>query len=191
MSDGPHRSLPLRKHWKDLAERAAKSAFSVPEVCEALPVALGRDFLIDVPFEAIAEAMVAGTQSALFDEDRAQRLDALRSLCRGSVTGNLVIDCAMEIVSRGAAGPDALVAAVTAALNEHSRGTFRSMEEHYQREGSPRSAEFLRRRLEQARSSTDMGRLAHEIISERGSLVTSLTKHRGLDEGPALNGGQR
>jgi hypothetical protein len=43
MSDGPHRSLPMRNHWRNLAERAAKAVFSPQEVSEALPYALHRD----------------------------------------------------------------------------------------------------------------------------------------------------
>jgi hypothetical protein len=53
MSDGPHRSLPMRRHWKDLAERAAKAAFSPDQVCEALPLALKCDIL-EAPIEAMS-----------------------------------------------------------------------------------------------------------------------------------------
>ena len=42
MSDGPHRSLPMRPWWRQVALRADKSAFEVAECAEALTVALER-----------------------------------------------------------------------------------------------------------------------------------------------------
>ena len=38
MSDGPHRSLPMRPWWKQAALRADKSAFDVSECTEAIEV---------------------------------------------------------------------------------------------------------------------------------------------------------
>ena len=40
MSDGPHRSLPMRPWWRRLAERADRCAFGVEEVADALVPAL-------------------------------------------------------------------------------------------------------------------------------------------------------
>ena len=49
MSDGPHRSLPMSRGWKQLARRAANKAFSPVEVCDALPAALHQDWRTEVP----------------------------------------------------------------------------------------------------------------------------------------------
>ena len=49
MSDGPHRSLPMRPAWKKLAERADKAAFSAEEVRDALPAALAEDWRKEIP----------------------------------------------------------------------------------------------------------------------------------------------
>src|SRR5688572_11844958 len=95
MSDGPHKTLPLRKHWKDAAERAAKSAFSPAEVCEAVPIALIKDFVAEAPLEAVAEILGSGQQAPLFTEDCARQLDEIRRACRGSVIANALIDCAI------------------------------------------------------------------------------------------------
>ncbi len=60
MSDGPHRSLPLRPHWKTLARRAAKAAHSPDEVAEALPFALKRE-LLQAPLNQIREVLNGST----------------------------------------------------------------------------------------------------------------------------------
>ena len=62
----------MRPHWKDLAQRAAKSAFAPKEVCEALPYALKRDIL-EAPIKQIRDIMVGGS---LFPELRIEQLEA-------------------------------------------------------------------------------------------------------------------
>src|ERR1700690_3372398 len=59
MSDGPHRSLPMRPWWKQVALRADKSAFSVPECADALAVALEREFA-----EELRPKFLQGLQNA-------------------------------------------------------------------------------------------------------------------------------
>ena len=43
MSDGPHRSLPMRRPWKTVAECADNAAFEVDEIREAIVPALEQD----------------------------------------------------------------------------------------------------------------------------------------------------
>ena len=43
MSDGPHRSLPMRRPWKTVAECADTPAFEVEEIREAIVPALEHD----------------------------------------------------------------------------------------------------------------------------------------------------
>ena len=45
MSDGPHKSLPLRPHWRTFAQRAAKAAYALDEVRDTLAYAIKRDVL--------------------------------------------------------------------------------------------------------------------------------------------------
>lgn len=49
MSDGPHRSLPMRRAWKKVAERAANPACAPEEIGNALIPALAQDWNDDVP----------------------------------------------------------------------------------------------------------------------------------------------
>lgn len=187
MSDGPHRSLPMRNHWKRLAERADKAAYSVLEVSEALPAALRQDFR-EAPLEQLKKALGVDDQGALFSVQNPQELDALRAECPGSAAGNTLIDCAKEAVASGLSGEKACEQALASALDECSRSAFRGIEEHYYREAPDHRAQFVRSRLDEGRSKCDVNALAKDMLNAppKGNLGRSLAKHDGLDEGPEL-----
>lgn len=185
MSDGPHRSLPLRPHWRTLARRAAKAAYSPDEVAEALPFALKRDIL-QAPVKAIREIMGADT---LFPSIRIEQLDALRARHPGSAPANLTIDCAIAAVASGVTGEAGTHAAVSAALADTMHSALRSIEEHYQREASPRSSSDVRQRLDAARQKVDCDDLARELLSGKTppkQRTVNLPTRSGVDEGPPL-----
>ena len=48
MSDGPHRSLPMRPRWKKVAEYAGNEAFPLEDICDAIVVAVEWDWRKDV-----------------------------------------------------------------------------------------------------------------------------------------------
>ena len=186
MSDGPHRSLPMRQHWKDLAKRAATPAFNSAEVGEAIPVALRREFA-EAPLAKVREILGGAEQSFLFREDRAEQLEAARHGCRGSVPGNTLIDCAIEAIANGLTGDAAFKVALENALDAHARAGCHQIEEHWRRE-QPRNTGNVRARLEAARSECSYRALASKLISgqtgnQRGS---RLSKRTGVDEGPPL-----
>jgi hypothetical protein len=185
MSDGPHRSLPMRRHWRDAAERAAKRVHSEPEVCEAIVVGLKRDIL-GAPIESVREVL-DGRRPDLFQAHIVAQLEALRSSCRGSASANVLIDCAVEATQIGATGHAAVQFALKSALEENMQSAFRGMNEHYQREAKPKEAVSLRARLDVARQQIDCGLIAHEILSSQKpppARSTQLQRHRGLDDGP-------
>lgn len=185
MSDGPHRSLPLRPHWKTLARRAAKAAHSSDEVAEALPFALKRE-LLQAPLKAINEVMCSDT---LFPSIRIEQLEALRAKHPGSAPANLTIDCAVAAVASGLTGEAGAHRAVSTALSDTMHSALRATEEHYQREARPRSSSYVRQRLDAARQKVDCAAIAHELLSggtpprRRG---VNLPTHKGVDEGPRL-----
>ena len=187
MSDGPHRSLPMRRHWKDLAERAAKAAYSADQVCEALPYALKKDFR-EAPLEAVRDILGGGKQGSLFPNERIEQLEAVRQTCRGSATGNILVDCAIAAVGGGLIGDAAFQNTLENACEEQARSGFRSVEEHYQREESARSARYVRDRLDAARRQCDFKAIASDFMlsAKPPRDALRLPRHTDLDEGPAL-----
>jgi hypothetical protein len=187
MSDGPHRSLPLKPAWKVLAERAAKAAYSADEVCEALPRALKREFR-EAPIADVRSILGAGGQGSLFTNDIVEQLETARGSCRGSSAGSALIDCAIEAASDGLRGDAAMKAATERALDACSQSSFRSVEEHYQREAGDRNARFVRGRLDTARGQCDFGSLAGELLAppKQKGRNDNLPKQSGIDDGPEI-----
>lgn len=186
MSDGPHKSLPMRRHWKDLAERAAKAAYSAAEVCEALPHALRKD-LREAPLASIRD-ILSGGQGSLFADDKIERLEAVRQKSVRSAASNLVIDCAIQSIADGLTGDTAYRATLENACAERVRGGFRSVEEHYLREAGAHSANFVRQRLDAARRQQDFAAVVSGMMSDGKAPHGGdrLPRHTGIDEGPSL-----
>src|SRR5688500_15135797 len=111
MSDGPHKSLPMRRHWRDFAERAANRACAMDEVGEAVVPALKREFA-EAPIKNVRDALGGGDTASLFQEDRIAQLEALRDKFRGSAAAKTLIDCAVEAAAGGLTGEAATSAAI-------------------------------------------------------------------------------
>lgn len=185
MSDGPHRSLPMRRHWKDLAERAETPAFSTGDMDEALRVALKKEFS-EAPLSAIREILGGGDQGSLFQVDCAGQLDEARQACWGSVAGNILIDCAIEANANGVTGDAAFQGALQNALEAHAWSGCHQIEEHHHRK-EPHSAPNASKRLRGARDRCSFGALASELMPNKQPVNdTRLRKHTGVDEGPPL-----
>jgi hypothetical protein len=183
MSDGPHRSLPLLKHWKKLAALAAKPAYSLGDVAEAFPLALQKDFSKKL-LSIIHDILCAGN---LFNEHYKDLLEAARSKYRGSVADNLLIDCAIEAHTAGLTGESAFRMALENALPAHALGICRQIEEHYLRK-QPWSTAGIRDRLKNARDLCSHVTIASEMISDKPAKSSGyrLPKRTGIDEGPPL-----
>lgn len=187
MSDGPHRSLPMRRHWKDFAERAAKAAYSGNEVCEALMHALWKD-LAEAPLAEVRAILQGRPQGDLFADERFEQLETVRRSTRPSAASKAIIDCAIEAVSDGLTGEAAFVAALENACEECVRSSLRSIEEHYYRKATVLSALYVRDRLYTLLQQCDFRQTATEFLfSGKSPCDTSrLPRRSGLDEGPAL-----
>lgn len=184
MTDGPHKSLPMRQHWRDFARRAANPACPPKELAEALVPALQREFA-EAPVGAVREILGGGNQASLFASERVQRLEALRAENRGSAAAKTLIDCAVEVAASGSIGEAAVSSAMENALDSYTRDSFRSVEEHYQREDGDRAASVMRERLHAARRECDYKAVASGLNSETGKPERA-KKRSGVDEGPPL-----
>lgn len=185
MSDGPHRSLPMRRHWKDTAERATKLIYSESEVCEALIFALKRDTL-EAPIEKIRE-ILDNRNPDLFSAHLVEQLEDIRSTCRGSAAANVAINCSIEAIQGGLSGHAAVQSALQNALEDVMRSAFRGMNEHYQRKATSSETINLSARLDSARRQVDCLAIANELLSPQklpSPRSLQLPRHAGLDEGP-------
>lgn len=186
MSDGPHKSLPLKRHWKELAKRAATAAYSPSEVLEALVPAVQRDFG-DTPLEQIKEILAGSMQLSFFVEERIAQLEAVRSAHRGCVAADTLIDCAINAVELNLTGDTAYKTALKNAMHDHVLGYCHSIEEHYIREDES-NAVNVRERLRAACASCSFEDITDKLMvnsrPSRSELL--LPKRDGADDGPPL-----
>lgn len=187
MSDGPHRSLPLRRPWKILAERAARDAYSFNEVGEAVAHALKSEFL-EAPLREICNILDGKGQANLFTDNRIDRLEQLRDTWRGSAASNTLLDCAVDVVNSGLMGKPAQIAVLKDALAGYLLSANRSIEEHYLRKAGSKDASFVRGRLDVAYQHCNFNGIANEMLIARGtpSPVKNLPRNFGIDAGPPL-----
>jgi hypothetical protein len=188
MSDGPHRTLPMKPRWKQVAQRAFGGTYSLEQVSESYGPALLGDWISEVrdPFvRAIQAAVIEGDQGQLFSNQALEDVQALRSDCRSPLEASLV-DEAYEALAEGFRGQAAFDQAVENALNERLLRNIRQVEEHIHRERSAGRARSTRQRLEQAIPGSNLKRLAKDVTSGTPPRRRRAPKQDGIEHGPSI-----
>jgi hypothetical protein len=189
MSDGPYRTLPMRRRWKDVAERAEKVAFSILDVCDALPSAVAEDWRSEVQdsFVALAKEMVGDSaQQTLFQESPLKQIESLRHVAVTSME-RLFVDCLALAAADGLTGRNALSTAAEDALAERAISGSRQIEEHYHRRASERMTTSVRFRLEAAIGQTSLQALGESLLGLSTEPVTRRPPVKnGIDDGVSL-----
>jgi len=80
MSDGPHRSLPMKRNWKSVAERADNRSFGVDDISTAMIPALAGDCQDEIRPGLIdrVRGIVEEQESLLIKDNVGDRIAALR-----------------------------------------------------------------------------------------------------------------
>lgn len=167
MSDGPHRSLPMRKAWKELAKRADQRTYDLEQVSAAVPSALAGDWKNEVSaplLSAIKNVFEGKDNSLRLPEIALDQLEAARDLAAGSTFGANAVAWAEQLVHEGRMDGDALYDVVGLAAKERAYAGFRQVEEHYLRESHERRADGVRSRLEGAMSGLSVTHLGRTIL---------------------------
>lgn len=190
MSDGPHRSLPLKPRWKKVAKWAAKDAWTIEEVRDASSNALMQD-VAELPLEAIKVIVGAGAESSLFSLDPDQvyhELDKLHARFYGSAIGRNLIEGIVHYQRIGLRGESAFLRGLEHAMDRTFRDHSRSIEEHYFRDQGKSSAIHMRSRLADVHDSIDFKELANRDAEKTAvRRAPSLNRMTGIDDGPAIS----
>ena len=188
MSDGPHKSLNLKRHWRKLAERADISAYDASEVCESMEVALKSDFQKEVSNTTLKELKEIADDaiSSLFS-DHKQRLQALSSKTQPEPLQNLLIECLKYQLDRKKAGNhNPLTTAIQDAIDIHCSRHNRQIEEHYFRKGKRADGDNIKERLDQAKQALNLQTLTRDILEPSRAPSSKVAKKSDLDEGISI-----
>jgi hypothetical protein len=188
MSDGPHRSLPMRRGWKRVAECGDNRAFASEEISRAMIPALEQDCRSEIApefLDAISDVF-RNQQPSLFKNPLAPQLAVLRPNA-GYGIGRVLLEHAIQVAERGGTGAEGLVEATTNALTDRAARGARQVEEHYCRESTSPRAQKVRERIEDAIGGAGITGLARQVLKldPRPSSPASL-KQQGLDDGVRL-----
>lgn len=186
MSDGPHRSLPMRLCWRKLARRAANCAFETTEVSEAFVPALERQFHDEVSPSFLKDLAALVTEPTLFNPLETPQVEMLRSRARYGME-TLIFDNLAVLTPDDLARVDCLKRATTNAVLAKATQFVGQIEEHYVREQSPGEAKQVRRRLDEALAAADVSGLVDRLLRPTGPPpVSRVVKKSGIDEGVRL-----
>ena len=188
MIDGPHRSLPLGKNWKNFMLYADKEAYSLGERRQSLSIAVKKEFSNSV-LTAVRDVLDEKERGLFSIVDPVERIEAIREDCPGSTADNLFIDWVIYGLSEGGTGQKVLEDALKNASEELTHAQLRSIEEHHCREEeNVKTIDSLRKRIYETVQETNFDSIASELIESLSSKknVQKPSKRVGLDEGPEL-----
>ena len=188
MSDGPHRSLPMRAGWKRTAEQADKPAYSAAEVTDAICRAVEEDWRAEISDSCASRLgrILGDRQLSLLDDTRAAQFAAVRRSLEGSGSlGGVLIDCAEEAVARGKFGDDALREAVGNALADRALRNAKQVEEYYHRNSTQRGIN-VRERLDEAITRVSFDAVTNRVLRIGDRPAGRTEKQQGLDDGVPL-----
>jgi hypothetical protein len=189
MSDGPHRSLPMPRAWRELARKGDAKLYLQEEVRDAALYALSKDFQSEVSgalLRALRNIFDGVGNSLLSPEIAKFALDHAQHLAAGSVFGSAVVRWCEEYVEGGAFGRDNFYSAVGNAIRERGYAGQRQVQEHYLRESGPRRADGVASKIGHAIDSLSSRELGRSFTGEAGSLPSVPRKGGGIDQGVSL-----
>ena len=184
MSDGPHKSLPMKPRWKRVAERASKPAYTAEQVHEAVDVALREDWRAEVS-KAFRSALdiAVDAEGSLFADQAKRNVEELgrkfASPLQSAIIGEVVGALEMGLRDRLA-----LEAGVAGALAQRGYRAARQIEEHLVRE-TGRAVPGLRDRLQGAVSQDRIRDAAKDLLSGSRRRARP-SRQDGIEDGPAL-----
>ncbi len=193
MSDGPHKSLPLRPKYRRVAERAYKPAFSISEICETAEAALIGDARMEL--RSVVRQLIDIVSGAdLFSRDSTEVQRQLKELRVDPAVHPLAAstaECTEMAVRQGLSGYAALEDGVATALSERLNANGLTTEEHYLAERGNGASRVIRERMRSVSATMEESgtffRIARSILGDRSVLVTRLPAARGgIDDGVAL-----
>lgn len=188
MSDGPHRSLPMRPAWRGLAARADNSNHTREEVADALTRAVRSDFRNEVSpahIGALRRIFDRDANSLGMPEIALTQLREAAPLASGSVFGQKLQEWATIAAREGRLTRDAFHEAVGSAALESTYAGIRQTSEHYVRRSTERRAMKVEGRMRDAAAQLSSSALGASLLAPVGPKRS--LRRAGLDDGVPIH----
>ena len=183
MSDGPHRSLPMRRWWRRLAERADKCAFDVEEVADVLVPTLESECCNELAPTFLRRLRELSAEPGLFGPAESPQLESLGAQTQNGLSRR-ILDNVAVLSPAESAGSNFLQRALENAIYAETPRYFRQIEEHYRRRSPASRAQRERDRLNEALGRADISAVARKLLKPDGSgSVSRVPLKTGLDDG--------
>jgi hypothetical protein len=190
MSDGPHKSLNMRRAWKRLAKVLDNPNSSDDGIRECLEDAHAKDWRkenVEPTLKQIVR-ILDDDQASMFKEITLEKLDELRTKAGGSPMAMLLIDCVSDEVSKESVSTDTVRKGLESTLMERNARHAREMEEHYRRQSTDWRARRLTNRFSEFATEENFSGYARRLRGEEVSASThhAPSKRTGIDDGVSL-----
>src|SRR5258706_114140 len=149
MSDGPHKTLPMKPKWRSVAERAYNPAFGIDEISTAMLPALAKDFHDEMSPRFIEALRCLHHDTLPLISDLSERVEDLRREA-GNGIGRRVVEHIERFAAKEGVTLNTAVNAIECASAERLAKSNRQIEEHTLRNGTVSRSNDVRSRLEQA-----------------------------------------
>lgn len=189
MSDGPHRSLPMRRPWKELAKRGDQCTYDSEQVAEAATIALVSDFRKEVTWSMInaLKSIFGGLDNSLrIPEIAIQQLKDLRSETAGSVFARNAVEWSIQLVNEGRLEPDAVFVAIGLAAKARGFACARQIHEHVLRATNKSRADGMTSRVTNAIGGLSESSLGSLLMNREGAAQRRIKSNNNLDAGVPL-----
>lgn len=193
MSDGPYKSLKMRKPWKAVTELAHKGSYTSEECSAAMREAVHDDFKRDIPkdmMKAIGRAVLDSEAGTLLPTFAQAELETVRHQYQSSALGDAVIEHTQVALQMGKTGSAALEEGFTRAGIDYARSNILGVEEHYRREPKQfqdeRKTISVRQRLSETLQTVTVRAVGREVVAmlAGAKINTKMRKEVGLEAGP-------
>ena len=190
MSDGPYRSLPMSRGWKQLAKLAENANFDHADTGAAVSHALATTWRSEVPATVVKgiRDVFLETEPDLFPDIRIARIDAIAADTAGYGLSRQLVFHASSVLAEGLMGEVGLAEATRRTLDAYAARATRQIEEHYCRNTTARLTQQMRNAISQAIGAADFDTLARQCsgLEPRAGKRRAMRKHVGIDDGVPL-----
>ncbi|CAN5672217.1 hypothetical protein BH11PSE13_BH11PSE13_35600 [soil metagenome] len=191
MSDGPYRSLPMSRGWKQLAKFAENVNFDRADISAAASHALKTTWTKEVPAIVVKglRDVFLEKEPGLFVDTRLARVEAVVANTAGYGLGRLLTAHASSVLAEGLTGEAGLLEAAKRTLESYGARSVRQIEEHYCRKAPVSLTAQVRTRISEAIGSADFVTIARQGagLEPRTGRGRSVRKHVDIDAGVELS----